>query len=162
MKISRHYLYGVHVDVFTDHKSPQYVFSQKYLNLRQRRWIEILKDYDMSVLSNHDKANVVLDALTRLTMECLAHVEDRKELVCDVHMLALLSVQLVNSTNGGVMVHHGFDSSFVVDLKSKQHIDPILMELKESVFNKFVETFFQGGDGILGTKVNYVFRMLIT
>ncbi|WMV25700.1 hypothetical protein MTR67_019085 [Solanum verrucosum] len=49
LKIWRHYLYGVHVDVFTDHKSLQYVFTQKDLNLRQRRWLEFLKDYDMSV-----------------------------------------------------------------------------------------------------------------
>ena len=50
LKIWRHYLYGVHVDVFTNHKSLQYVFIQKELNLRQRRWLELLKDYDMSVL----------------------------------------------------------------------------------------------------------------
>ncbi|WMV50116.1 hypothetical protein MTR67_043501 [Solanum verrucosum] len=49
LKILRHYLYGVHVDVFTDHKSLQYVFTQKDLNLRQRRWLEFLKDYDLSV-----------------------------------------------------------------------------------------------------------------
>ncbi|WMV54594.1 hypothetical protein MTR67_047979, partial [Solanum verrucosum] len=62
-KIWRHYLYGVHVDVFIDHKSLQYVFSQKDLNLRQRRWLELLKDYDMSVLYHPGKANVVIDAL---------------------------------------------------------------------------------------------------
>jgi len=55
LKIWRHYLYGVHVDVFTDHKSLQYVFKQKDLNLCQRRWLELLKDYDPS------KANVVED-----------------------------------------------------------------------------------------------------
>ena len=47
LKIWRHYLYGVHVDVFTDHKILQYVFTQKELNLRQRRYLEFLKDYDM-------------------------------------------------------------------------------------------------------------------
>ncbi|WMV30377.1 hypothetical protein MTR67_023762, partial [Solanum verrucosum] len=62
LKIWRHYLYGVHVDVFTDHKSLQYVFTQKDLNLRQRRWLEFLKDYDMSVHYHPGKANVVADA----------------------------------------------------------------------------------------------------
>ncbi|WMV58889.1 hypothetical protein MTR67_052274 [Solanum verrucosum] len=52
LKIWRHYLYGVHVDVFTDHKSLQYVFTHKELNLRQIRWLEFLKDYDMSVHYN--------------------------------------------------------------------------------------------------------------
>ena len=49
LKIWRHYLYGVHVDVFTDHKSLQYVFTHKELNLHQRRWLEYLKDNNMSV-----------------------------------------------------------------------------------------------------------------
>ena len=48
VKIWRNYLYGVHVHVFNDHKSLQYVFTQKELNLHQRRWLEFLKDYDMS------------------------------------------------------------------------------------------------------------------
>ncbi|WMV45323.1 hypothetical protein MTR67_038708, partial [Solanum verrucosum] len=62
LKIWRHYLYGVHVDVFTDNKSLQYVFTQKDLNLRQRKWLEFLKDYDMSVHYHPGKANVVADA----------------------------------------------------------------------------------------------------
>ncbi|WMV24596.1 hypothetical protein MTR67_017981, partial [Solanum verrucosum] len=62
LKIWRHYLHGVHVDVFTDHKSLQYVFTQKDLNLRRRRWLEFIKDYDMSVHYHPGKANVVADA----------------------------------------------------------------------------------------------------
>ena len=49
LKIWRHYLYGVRFEVFTDHKSLKYLFSQKELNLRQRRWIEFLKDYDFDL-----------------------------------------------------------------------------------------------------------------
>ncbi|WMV09385.1 hypothetical protein MTR67_002770, partial [Solanum verrucosum] len=63
LKIWRHYLYGVHMDVFTDHKSLQYVFSQNDLNLQQRRWLELLKDYDMRVHYHPGKAIVVADAL---------------------------------------------------------------------------------------------------
>ncbi|KAH0680971.1 hypothetical protein KY290_023159 [Solanum tuberosum] len=93
LKIWRHYLYGVHVDVFTDHKSLQYVFSQKDLNLRQRRWLELLKDYDMSVLYHPGKANVVADELNRLSMGTMDHAEDEnKELVRQVHRLARLGV----------------------------------------------------------------------
>ncbi|WMV40955.1 hypothetical protein MTR67_034340 [Solanum verrucosum] len=65
LKIWRHYLYGVHVDIFTDHKSLQYVLTQKELNLRQRRWLELLKDYDLSILYHPGKANVVADSLSR-------------------------------------------------------------------------------------------------
>ena len=49
LKLWRHYLYGVHVDVFTDHKNLQYAFTQRELNLHQRRWLELLKDYEMNV-----------------------------------------------------------------------------------------------------------------
>ncbi|WMV46045.1 hypothetical protein MTR67_039430 [Solanum verrucosum] len=83
-------------------------------------------------------------------MGSVAHIEDeKKELVRDVHRLAQLGVQLVDSTEGGVMVHHGFELSFVVDVKSKQGLDPILMELKEPVLNKSIEAFSQGGYGVL-------------
>ncbi|WMV14120.1 hypothetical protein MTR67_007505 [Solanum verrucosum] len=61
LKIWRHYLYGVHVDVFTDHKSFQYVFTQKELNLRQRRWLELLKDYDMSIFISQVRLMLLLE-----------------------------------------------------------------------------------------------------
>ena len=57
-------MYGVQIDVFTDHESLQCVFTQKELNLRQKRWLKLLNDYDMSVLYNPGKANVVADALS--------------------------------------------------------------------------------------------------
>ncbi|CAN4099444.1 unnamed protein product [Withania somnifera] len=65
--IWRHYLYGVHVDIYTDHKSFQYIFKQKDLNLRQRRWLRLIKDYDIDILYHPGKANVVADALSRMT-----------------------------------------------------------------------------------------------
>ena len=71
-------MYGVHVDVFTDHNILQYVFTQKELNLRQRIWLELLKDYDMSVLYHPGKANVVADALTRMTMGSVFHLDEAK------------------------------------------------------------------------------------
>ena len=65
LKIWRHYLYNIHVDVFNDHMSLQYVFTQKDLNFYQRMWLELLKDYDISVLYHPGKANVVADALNQ-------------------------------------------------------------------------------------------------
>ncbi|XP_070026268.1 uncharacterized protein [Nicotiana sylvestris] len=74
LKIWRHYLYGEHAEVFTDHKSLQYIFKQKELNLRQRRWLEVLKDYDINILYHPGKANVVAYALNRKSMGVLAHL----------------------------------------------------------------------------------------
>ena len=67
LKIWRHYLYGNPCKIFTDHKSLKYIFTQKELNLRQRRWLEFLKDYDLQILYHPGKANVVADALSRKT-----------------------------------------------------------------------------------------------
>ncbi|WMV41809.1 hypothetical protein MTR67_035194 [Solanum verrucosum] len=64
LKMWRHYLYGIHVDVFTDHKSLKYVSTQNDLNLHQRRCLALLKYYDMSFLYHPCKANVVEDAIS--------------------------------------------------------------------------------------------------
>ena len=74
----------------------------------------------MSVLYHPGKDNVVADALSQITMGILCHVEeDKKDLLKNVHRLASLGVRLEDSPNGGFMVHHNSDSSFVVEVKSK-------------------------------------------
>jgi len=65
LKIWRSYLYGGKVQVFTDHKSLKYIFTQPELNLRQRRWMELAADYDMEIAYHPGKANLVADALSR-------------------------------------------------------------------------------------------------
>ncbi|KAK8701468.1 hypothetical protein V6N13_019855 [Hibiscus sabdariffa] len=64
LKIWRQYLYGEKCYLYTDHKSLKYLLTQKDLNLRQRRWMELLKDYDLVIDYHHGKANVVADALS--------------------------------------------------------------------------------------------------
>ncbi|WMV09483.1 hypothetical protein MTR67_002868 [Solanum verrucosum] len=117
LKIWRHYLYGVHVDVFFDHKSSKYMFTQKDMNLLQMRWLELLKDYDMSVLYHLRKVNVVANALIQLSMGSVAH--------------------------GGV-VRNWSESSFVSDVKAKQDLDPVLFKLKKLVSKKSTEAFSHG------------------
>ena len=74
LKIWRHYLYGEKFEVFSDHKSLKYLFSQKDLNLRQRRWMEFLENYDFELHYHPGKANVVADALSQKTVSSLASV----------------------------------------------------------------------------------------
>ncbi|KAI3701724.1 hypothetical protein L6452_27011 [Arctium lappa] len=65
LKIWRHYLYGVKCMIYTDHKSLKYLMDQQNLNMRQRRWLDVVKDYDCEILYHPGKANVVADALSR-------------------------------------------------------------------------------------------------
>ena len=74
LRIWRHYLYGVPCRIFTDHKSLQYLFMQKELNMRQRRWIELIKDYECTNEYHLGKANVVADALSRRPMSSISHL----------------------------------------------------------------------------------------
>ena len=79
LKIWWNFLYGFHINIFIDDKSIQYFFTQKELNFRQRRWLELLKDYDMSILYNPSKANVVVDSLSMLYMGSITHFEEEKK-----------------------------------------------------------------------------------
>ncbi|KAG8489111.1 hypothetical protein CXB51_017135 [Gossypium anomalum] len=93
LKIWRHYLYGERCIIYTDHKSLKYLLTQKELNLRQRRWIELLKDYDCSIEYHPGKANVVADALSRRTVAELKAMFARLSLYDDGSLLAELQVR---------------------------------------------------------------------
>jgi hypothetical protein len=64
LKIWRHYLMGKRCELYMDHKSLKYIFMQSDLNLRQRRWLELIKDCDLGINYHARKANVVVDALS--------------------------------------------------------------------------------------------------
>nr|XP_004513853.1 uncharacterized protein LOC101508632 [Cicer arietinum] len=68
LKIWRHHLYGAQFDIFSDHKSLKYLFNQRELNMRQKRWVEFLKDYEFELKYHPGKANVVADALSRKSL----------------------------------------------------------------------------------------------
>lgn len=87
LKIWRHYLYGKKCEIYTDHKSLKYIFTQKELNMRQRRWVELIKDYDCSINYHPGKANVVADALSR--KERLHLVVSSKELIKEIERFDL-------------------------------------------------------------------------
>ena len=93
LKIWRHYLLGNKVYIFTDHKSLKYIFTQSELNMRQRRWLELIKNYNLKVHYHPGKANVVTDALSQKShqieettlslnhVEVLAHIALTSELL---------------------------------------------------------------------------------
>ncbi|KAL0283002.1 UNVERIFIED_CONTAM: Retrovirus-related Pol polyprotein from transposon [Sesamum angustifolium] len=99
LKIWRHYMYGETFQIFTDHKSLKYIPTQEESNLRQRRWIELLKDYDCTIDYHPGKANIVADALSRKTVAHLA------SMICyNVEYLTALRAMDVHFSVGGDML----------------------------------------------------------
>ena len=94
LKIWRHYLYGEKCRIFTDHKSLKYLLTQKDLNLRQRRWLELFKDYDYIIDYHPGKANVVADALSRKMINALSLKDCDWRFDSDGALLAQLRVIL--------------------------------------------------------------------
>ena len=134
LKIWRHYLYGVHVDIYTDHKSLQYIFKQKELNLRQRRWLELLKHYDVEIQYHPGKENVVADALSRRSMGSLSEVRpEKREMACELQQLASLGVRVVDSGSGGATIQNSAVSSLVAEVEERQYEDPMLMQYRDTL-----------------------------
>jgi hypothetical protein len=83
LKAWRHYLLGNVCNIYTDHKSLKYIFTQPELNMRQRRWLELIKDYNLQVHYHPGKANIITDALSRKS-HCHSLIKS------DVHLSRLL------------------------------------------------------------------------
>ncbi|KAA3469673.1 DNA/RNA polymerases superfamily protein [Gossypium australe] len=88
LKIWRHHLYGERCRVFTDHKSLKYLMTQKYLNLRQQRWLELIKDYKLVIDNHQGRANVVTNALSRKSLFALRAMNTWIALADDGSILA--------------------------------------------------------------------------
>jgi ribonuclease HI len=93
LKIWRHYLLDNTCHIYTDHKSLKYIFTQSELNMRQRRWLELIKDYDLEVHYHPGKANVVADALSRKNHYNCLTVKPMHRSLC--HELERLNIEIV-------------------------------------------------------------------
>ena len=79
LKICRYYLYGVCCQIYTDHKSLKYIFTQKELNMGQRRWLELVKDYDYEIFYHLKKANQVVDAISQKSKATVMSIQAMPE-----------------------------------------------------------------------------------
>ncbi|KAL0455612.1 UNVERIFIED_CONTAM: Transposon Tf2-12 polyprotein [Sesamum latifolium] len=146
LKIWRHYLYGETFHIFTDHKSLKYIPTQKELNLRQRRWIELLKDYDCTIDYHPGKANIVADALSRKTVDQLAGM------ICyNVEYLTALRAMDVHFSVGGdlLLATMQVKPSLKDKIKDAQNKDPYLQKMKTKVQEGKNDQFVIQNDGTL-------------
>ncbi|PNY16525.1 retrotransposon-related protein [Trifolium pratense] len=146
LKIWRHHLYGAKFEVFSDHKSLKYLFDQKELNMRQRRWMEFLKDYDFTLLYHPGKANVVADALSRKAIHISAMMTKELELIEKFRDLNL-DVELSNGKICLGMIK--VSSGLMEDIRQQQENDEHLKEKKKLIGQEGATEFSLGTDGIL-------------
>ncbi|KAH9685255.1 Endonuclease [Citrus sinensis] len=147
LKIWRHYLYGATCQIFTDHKSLKYLFTQKELNLRQRRWIELIKDYDCTIDYHPGKANVVADALSRKSSSSIAHL--RVKYVPLLIELRSLEVELNTDNRGALIANFRVRPTLIDKVHHMQAQDPQLMKLKEDVQKSLRTDFMVREDGVV-------------
>ncbi|EOY31663.1 CCHC-type integrase [Theobroma cacao] len=156
LKIWRHYLYGETCEIYTDHKSLKYIFQQRDLNLRQRRWMELLKDYDCTILYHPGKANVVADALSRKSMGSLAHISiGRRSLVREIHSLGDIGVRLEVAETNALLAHFRVRPILMDRIKEAQSKDEFVIKALEDPQGRKGKMFTKGTDGVLryGTRL---------
>jgi len=146
LKIWRHYLYGAQFRVFSDHKSLKYLFDQKELNMRQRRWMEFLKDYDFELLYHPGKANVVVDALSRKTVH-MTHL-----MIKEVELLEKFRDMRIQVELGSESVRCStltISSDFLDSIRERQLLDAGLKRVREQLGSEEAKDFALSDDGIL-------------
>ena len=160
LKIWRHYLYGVHCVVFTGRRSLQYIFNQRDLNLRQWRWLELLKDYDMTILYHPGKANVVADALSRkaVSMGNLAMLQvEQRPLARDVQSLANSFVRIDISEPRKVLAYMEARSSLLEQIRAQLLDDGDLGKIRDKVLKGEAKAAILDSERVLRIKSHIVF-----
>ncbi|GJY11216.1 putative nucleotidyltransferase, ribonuclease H [Tanacetum coccineum] len=149
LKIWRHYLYGESCDIFTDHKSLKYIFTQRELNMRQRRWLELLKDYDTNIQYHPGKANVVADALSRKS-GMIAGIKVEEEIIRD---LERLDIELCVRGQSGFWASLRVEPNLISQIKTAQKDDGEIWAIIQNIDQQ--TEFRVDDDGILwqGTKL---------
>jgi hypothetical protein len=128
LKIWRHYLMGKRCELYMDHKSLKYIFTQSNLNLRQRRWLKLIKDYDLGINYHPRKANMVDDALS--------HRSHVSQLVMDSMPFELcedfdkLNLRIVADTEA---IEMEVDSNLLQEIRKGQLEDEKIQEIKRNI-----------------------------
>jgi hypothetical protein len=143
LKIWRHYLIGHRCEIYSDHKSLKYIFTQNDLNLRQRRWLELIKDYDLGINYHPGKANVVADALSHkkycnATFARRMQPESQRE-------IEYLNLGMVKEAKVAMEV----ESTLEVEIREGQLEDAKLKEIRQLIRDNKTSDFSEDSQGTL-------------
>ncbi|OMO65975.1 reverse transcriptase [Corchorus capsularis] len=146
LKIWRHYLYGAQRQVFTDHKSLKYLMTQKELNLRQRRWLELIKDYDLVIDYHPGKTNVVTDALSRKSSTTMARI---KSYLPQLVGVCSMGANLIGGYQGTLLARFEVRPTLVDQIKELQEVDEKLSAELEKLYLGVPSEYSLRDDGVL-------------
>jgi hypothetical protein len=142
-----HYLYGQKCDIYMDHKSLKYIFTQSELNMRQRRWLELIKDYELKVHYHPGKANMVADALSRKSqVNMLAAHPMSYELAKEFDRL---SFGFLNNTQG---VTVELEPTLEQDIMKGQKDDEKINEIQQLIIDGKGPDFREDAEGVVWFK----------
>ena len=123
----RHYLYGQTCDIYTDHKRLKYIFTQSELNMRHRRWLELIKDYDLEIHYHPGKTNVVADALSQKSYVNMAVAFQMPKELCEE--FESLSLEFVHHTTRTFVAEPTLEQ----EIRTHQTQDEKLQEIHEQI-----------------------------
>jgi hypothetical protein len=144
-KILRYYLMGKRCELYTDNKSLKYIFTQPNLNHRQRRWLELIKDYDLGINYHPGKANVVADALSRRSHANHLVVNTIPSELCDEFAM----LKIVANTE---VMEMGVGSSLLQETHRGQLEDEKIQEIKRNIKEEKLPGFMEDDQGVLWYK----------
>ena len=129
LKMWRHYLYGENFEDHSDHRNLQYLFSQKELNMRQRRWMEYIKDYDFPIIYHLGKVNIMADALSRKSVGVSS-----LQGICNFQQSETVGVEFQPLRQGVMLANMSvFEPTFIQKIKESKLQDPYLARIVEHI-----------------------------
>jgi hypothetical protein len=147
LKTWMHYLYGQKCDIYMDHKSLKYIFTKSELNMRQRRWLELIKDYELEIHYHPGKASVVADAVSRKSqVNMLAAHPMSYELEKEFDRLNL---RFLNNTQG---VTIELEPTLEQDIRKDQKDDEKINEIQQLIINGKGKDFYEDAEGVVWFK----------
>jgi hypothetical protein len=147
LKIWRQYLMGKRCEICTDHKSLKYIFTQSNLNLRQRRWLELIKDYDLRINYYPRKANVVADTLIRRSHVSQLVVESMTFELCEE--FGKLNLRIVDNTEATKMK---VGLNLLQEIEKGQVEDEKIQGIKRNIKEEKSPSFLEDEKGVLWYK----------